>query len=262
MLSSPDDVPDTMTVEKFWEMFGRREHATLDFKRGVSAGATLDAIPAMAMTDGGLIVHGVADDRSIVGCPLSQRTQDRITRFAAECDVEVRVKAIQVGGTELTLTFVPQVLGRIVTTPNGRLLRRVGGDSRPLRGDSLRRFVLARSEHPGEEEIVSRFDPDDFDLSLVNRALGANGRRGGAIAGTCRSARRQQNRWRTERESPRRSADTLRFGSHPIRSGGESSVRPAHRGWPRPRTYQPSCGDQRTLAAPPGTMPGIDRQAH
>ena len=176
-----------MTVEKFWEVFGPREHATLDFKRGVSADAVLDAIPAMAMTDGGLIVHGVANDRSIVGCPLSQRTQDRITRFAAECDVDVRVKAIQVGGTELTLTFVPQVLGRIVTTPNGRLLRRVGGDSRPLRGDSLRRFVLARSEHPGEEDIVSRFDSDDFDLSLVNRALSADGRKAVSRSGLSRA---------------------------------------------------------------------------
>lgn len=185
--SSPDDAPDAMTVEKFWEVFGRREHATLDFKRGVSADAVLDAIPAMAMTDGGLIVHGVANDRSIVGCPLSQRTQDGITRFAAECDVDVRVKAIQVGGTELTLTFVPQVLGRIVTTPNGRLLRRVGGDSRPLRGDSLRRFVLARSEHPGEEDIVSRFDPDDFDLSLVNRALSADGRKAVGRSGLSRA---------------------------------------------------------------------------
>ena len=33
----------------------------------------LDAIPAMAMTSGGLIIHGVSDDRTIIGCPLSQR---------------------------------------------------------------------------------------------------------------------------------------------------------------------------------------------
>ena len=131
----------------------------------------------MAMTDGGLIVHGVDNDRSIVGCPLSQRTQDRIHRFAAECDVDVQVRAIRVDGTELTLTFVPEVRGRIVTTPNGRLLRRVGGDSLPLRGDSLRRFVLDHSEHPGEEEVVSRINADDFDMTLINRALDTDGRK-------------------------------------------------------------------------------------
>ncbi len=157
-------------------MFGRREHGALDFKRGVSRGL-LDAIPAMAMTDGGLIVLGVADDRSIVGCPLSQQVRDRITRFAAECDVDIQMKAVQVDGLELTLNLVPQVRGRIVTTPSGRLLRRVGGDSLPLRGDSLRRFILARSEHPGEEESIGRFDPLDFDLDLVNRALEDDGKR-------------------------------------------------------------------------------------
>ena len=175
--SSPDKIPDELTTEEFWGLFGRREHAALDFKRGVSARGVLDAIPAMAMTDGGLIVHGVANDRSIVGCPLSQRTQDRIHRFAAECDVDVQVRAIRVSGVELTLTFVPQIRGRIVTTPSGRLLRRVGGDSVPLRGDSFRRFVMDRSEHPGEEEVVRRFNPDDFDMALVNRALNADGKR-------------------------------------------------------------------------------------
>ncbi len=174
--SSPDEIPDSLTTEAFWELFGLREHAALDFKRGVSRGV-LDAIPAMAMTDGGLIVHGVTNDRSIVGCPLSQKTQDNIFRFAAECDVDVQVRAIRVEGIELTLTFVPQVRGRIVTTPSGRLLRRVGGDSLPLRGDSLHRFVLARSEHPGEDEIISRFDPHDYGLDLVNRALEDDGKR-------------------------------------------------------------------------------------
>ena len=170
------DIPGEMTADEFWGLFGRREHAGLDFKRGVSKGL-LDAIPAMAMTNGGLIVHGVEDDRSIVGCPLSQRTQDSIHRFADECDVEVEVEAVRVDDVDLTITEVPDVRGRIVTTPDGRLLRRVGGASLPLRGDALRRFVMARSEHTGEEELLGHFTPDDFDLELVNRALKAGGRK-------------------------------------------------------------------------------------
>ena len=130
----------------------------------------------MAMTSGGLIVHGVQDDRSIVGCPLSQKTQDRIHRYAAECDVEVEIRSIRVGGTELTMTLVPEIHGRIVTTPDGRLVRRVGGDSLPLRGDALQRFVLARSEHSGEEEALADFEADEFDLDLVNQALDGEGR--------------------------------------------------------------------------------------
>ncbi|MCY3862914.1 MAG: hypothetical protein OXG67_13265 [bacterium] len=131
----------------------------------------------MAMTSGGLIVHGVDKDLNITGCPLSQRTQDRITRFANECDVPVEVRAISVGDIELTVTEVPEITGRIVTTPDGRLLRRVGGDSQPLRNDAFSRFVMAHSGHSAEEAALDDFEPDDFDLQMVNKALIADGKR-------------------------------------------------------------------------------------
>ncbi|MXZ68247.1 MAG: hypothetical protein F4Z17_04500 [Acidimicrobiia bacterium] len=178
----PLELPEELSVDQFWGFFGRREHTGLDFKRGVNRGL-LVAIPAMAMTSGGYVVHGVDDDRSIVGCPLTQTTQDRILRYAAECDVQVHVRSIRVGGTELTITSVPEIAGRIVTTPDGRLVRRVGGDSLPLRGDALRRFVLARSEYPGEEEIVPHFNADDFALDMINQALRADGREPVGLAG-------------------------------------------------------------------------------
>jgi len=171
----PLELPGELSVDQFWEYFGRREHTGLDFKRGVNRGL-LVVIPAMAMTSGGCVVHGVDDNRSIVGCPLTQGTQDRILRYAAECDVPVQVGSIRVGGTELTITFVPEITGRIVTTPDGRLVRRVGGDSLPLRGDALQRFVLARSERSGEEEALADFEADEFDLDLVNQALDGDGR--------------------------------------------------------------------------------------
>ena len=136
----------------------------------------LDAIPAMAMTSGGLIIHGVSDDRTIIGCPLSQKTLNNISQYANECDVQVEVRPILVDGVELTITTVPEVRGRIVTTPDGRLLRRSGGDSQPLRGDAVARFVKARLEHSGEEEILEHSAVEDFDLKAVNRALKADGR--------------------------------------------------------------------------------------
>ncbi len=119
-------IPESLNEEAFWKLFGRREHESLDFKRGVP-GDILLTIPAMAMTNGGLIVHGVSDGREIIGCPLSQTTADRITRFAHECGVEIQLKEIAVDGRKLTVTAVPEVRERIVTTPDGRLLRRAGG---------------------------------------------------------------------------------------------------------------------------------------
>ena len=193
MISPPciDDIPASLTEDEFWGLFGRLEHERLDFKRGAPRDVR-DAIPAMAMTDGGLIVCGVADDRRITGCPLSQNTQDWITRFAAECGVAVRLREIAIERASpapdaqrqspapepvlLTICAVPEVRGRIVTTPDGRLLRRVGGDSQPLRGDAMARFVHEREMRSGEDEPIVRLPATGFDLAAVNGALQADRR--------------------------------------------------------------------------------------
>jgi ATP-dependent DNA helicase RecG len=126
----------------FWRLIGRIEHERLEFKR--SALHLRDAIPAMAMSEGGAIVLGVSDERDLVGRPLDQETLDRITAAACECGVDVGIREIAVGRVPLTIVLVPAVRDRIVTTPDGRLLRRVGSMNQPLRGDALSRFVRAR----------------------------------------------------------------------------------------------------------------------
>ena len=179
-----DAVPSPLAEEAFWRLFGRLEHERLDFKRGVPSDIR-NTIPAMAMTDGGLIVHGITDGREITGCPLSQNTQDRITRYAAECGVEVQLREIAVDVAVaavpaepklLTICAVPEVRGRIVTTPDGRLLRRMGGDSQPLRGDAMARFVRERELRSGEDEPIVRVSAGSFDLAAINAALAAEGR--------------------------------------------------------------------------------------
>ena len=126
----------------FWRLVGRVEHQRLEFKR--SAHHVRDAIAAMAMSDGGAIVLGVSDERDLVGRALDQETLDRITAAACECGVDVAVREISVGRVPLTIVLVPAVRDRIVTTPDGRLLRRVGSMNQPLRGDAVSRFVRAR----------------------------------------------------------------------------------------------------------------------
>ena len=170
-----DGIPAVLTADEFWNLFGHVEHESLDFKRAVS-GDIRQTIPAMAMTSGGLIVHGVDREHQITGCPRSQKTVDRITRIANECGVEVQTRQVIVGDLELTITAVPEVRGRIVTSPDGRLLRRVGGDSQPLRGDSLARFVRVREEHSAEDDTVDSVQPADMSLVLVNQALTADGK--------------------------------------------------------------------------------------
>ena len=173
------DIPEDLTADEFWELFGEVEHATLDFKGG-PGDSFKELLPAMAMTGGGLAVLGVSDTdgmRRIVGCPLGQRTQDRITRYANQCNVAVELKPFRVDGFELIAVEIPQISDRIVTTPDGRLLRRVGGDSQPLVGDALAAFVRDRSRRSAEEEpLARRFDPADFDVELVNSALAGDRR--------------------------------------------------------------------------------------
>src|SRR5215210_7737739 len=92
----------------FWRLLGRLEHERLEFKRS------------------------------------AHHLLDRITAAAGECGVDVAVRQITVGRVPLTIVLVPAVRDRIVTTPDGRLLRRVGSMNQPLRGDAVSRFVRAR----------------------------------------------------------------------------------------------------------------------
>ena len=80
------------------------------------------------------------------------------------------------GERKLTLCAVPEVRGRIVTTPDGRLLRRVGSDAQPLRGDALARFVSERRHRAGEDEPLVTMQVSAFDRDAVNRVLTADGR--------------------------------------------------------------------------------------
>jgi ATP-dependent DNA helicase RecG len=55
------------------------------------------------------------------------------------------VELLGVGGHSVLVVTVPPVAPRVVTTPDGRLLRRVGGSNRPLRGESVAWFLRTRA---------------------------------------------------------------------------------------------------------------------
>jgi ATP-dependent DNA helicase RecG len=131
------------TERAFWARFGHLEHERLEFK--ASANNLREVIPAMAMTAGGEIVLGVSDDRRLVGCPLDQPALDRIMRRAQESGVDVEVEPLLVAGVPLTVVTVPRVTRRIVTTADGRILRRIGSDNLPLRGEQLATFLRRRA---------------------------------------------------------------------------------------------------------------------
>jgi ATP-dependent DNA helicase RecG len=131
--------PARMSRRAFWRRYGRLEHERLEFK---SSPARLgESVVAMAMTDGGTILVGVSDDRRVVGLTCEQEARDRIADVANETQVDVRVRRLRVGGALVLAVSVPVVRPRVVTTPDGRLLRRVGSTNQPLRGEGVVRFL-------------------------------------------------------------------------------------------------------------------------
>ena len=161
--------------DDFLEVVGRLEHEQLDFK--VRPDGLGDVMPAMSMTDGGLIVLGISDRaREIRGCPLNQAAQDRIMDAAHSVGLDVLLREVTVGGVSITVVAVPEVRNRIVTTTDGRLLRRNGSSNRPLVGDALGRFVRDRDQRSAEEEPVGVPALDEIELDLVNHVLTEDGR--------------------------------------------------------------------------------------
>lgn len=169
------DLPDAFASDAaLWELLGRLEHEQLELKS--STNHLHEAIAAFAMTDGGLLVLGVDDKRRLVGLEMTQQVLDRVRRAGHACGVEVQMKPATVAGSPITVVAVPEVRGRIVTTPDGRLLRRVGSDCVPLVGDAMARFVREREDRAAEDESLPIFNVDDFDVDLVNLALAQDGR--------------------------------------------------------------------------------------
>ena len=139
-----------MTRRAFWRRYGRIEHERLEFKR--SANHICESVVAMAMTAGGTILVGVTDERRLAGCAVEQPTLDRIAGVADETQVDLGLECIAVGGVTVLAIAVPAVAPRVVTTPDGRLLRRVGGSNRPLRGEGVLRFL---GERPVDRAVAA-----------------------------------------------------------------------------------------------------------
>jgi ATP-dependent DNA helicase RecG len=129
-------------VRAFWRRFGQLEHERLEFKQ--SALRLQESVVAMATTSGGVILVGVSDDRRLVGCAHEQAALDRIALVAHETQVDLATETMVVGGATIIAVTVPHVRDRVVTTADGRILRRIGSANQPVRGDAVARLVRSR----------------------------------------------------------------------------------------------------------------------
>ena len=161
-----------MTKDEFWGEFGFLETETLEFKEQITS--QLDTIPAMAMTDGGVIVFGVSDkQRDIVGVEITQPLYDDLNnRIFSGFGIDAEMKILDIEGKKLLCVEVPAVKDRTITTNSGRLLRRYGGSNKPLVGDAMTSFFRKRLGVPQEDESGELYIPMVFDLRKPIRLLG------------------------------------------------------------------------------------------
>lgn len=163
------DLPETSSLARLLDVVGHLETEQLDFKR--EPAKLHEIFAAMAMTRGGLVLIGINDRRELHGAALTQQLLDKLKRAGADTGVDIQLRELSVDESRVTVVAVPEVSGRVVTTPDGRLLRRVGSDNVPLRGDALARFVVEMSKGSAEEEPLLAVEAGEFDLDLVNTAL-------------------------------------------------------------------------------------------
>lgn len=177
-LLRPDaPLPDIPSSEQFWRLFGREEHTLLDFK--TRADGIGDTVVSMANAEGGTIVIGIRDDRTIAGIADLQQTLDRISDAIETSHLLVTpaVEHRQVDGKTLVFVRVPRQLDGVAQTSNGRLLRRAGSRDRPLLGEALMSFLQAQQQTSGEDDAVPGAGAADLDERAVAAFLRARGTR-------------------------------------------------------------------------------------
>lgn len=212
-----------VTEDEFFDRWGRRETDRLDFK--TNADDLHPTIAAMAMSAGGVILVGVRErpePLSVIGVRHVGRTVDLVAEAGQRCGVDLSSEAIEVAGVSVVVTVVPQVMGRIVTTPDGRLLRRAGTQNLPLTGDQLAAFVMDRRQISGEMDVVPGAGEDDLEVRLLNRLLQREGRR----AATRRTMRTvlAADRFLPDAGSPMTKVALLLFSPQPRRRLPGASV--------------------------------------
>ncbi len=173
-----NDLADDMSKDSLLALTGPAEHERLDFKSQLNK-SDAKHVAAMAMTDGGWLVAGVDDpDRGhrLTDWPLTQDRRDLIMgTLSGHIGVPVATRAITVDGKAVVVVAIPAVSDRIVTTSDGRIMRRRGTESVPLLGDEVARFVLERSTRPATDDELT-FDEGSIEWARVDDVLTSDGR--------------------------------------------------------------------------------------
>lgn len=157
------------------ERIARWENLHTDFKERLAGAEELAAdLVAFANTDGGQLVIGVAEDRSIVGVGDADRVHRDVDNAAYnDCEPPVTViqEALVVDGRTVAVVNIPKGLQRPYRTNRGRyFIRTTSGRRDASREELLRLFQATESLYYDETPLV-RLGVEDLDLDALDRYL-------------------------------------------------------------------------------------------
>lgn len=168
-----------MDLTHLRERIARWEDHHTDFERELDSTRELAKdIVCFANTDGGQIIFGVADDRSIVGIqdpePLINAVDD-VAYNSCEPPVTVVQETVQSDGRILVIVNVPKGDQRPYRTNDGRFYVRAGARCRQASREELLRLFQASGSLFYDESPLPRLGIDDLDLDAFERYLSSAG---------------------------------------------------------------------------------------
>lgn len=153
-------VPSSFSARQFAE-FVAREHERLELKTGLGRKPIQESMVALSNTDGGAIIVGVKDDRTVVGRRRDQGVDDNIHGAASDVHHVGRytIREISVDGVPVVVIIVAARHDEVAQTSDGRVLVRRGGHNRALFGRDLFDLMSSRS--------LCRFETTDSGVEVT-----------------------------------------------------------------------------------------------
>lgn len=154
-----------MSADEFRALVAR-EHERIELKTGTGRRPLQATMVAMSNTEGGLIIIGVTDDRTIVGRRRDQGVDDEIhgAAFDASNVGRLDISEVLVGEKPVVVVEVHPRVDDVAATSDGRVLVRRGGHNRALLprevADLYTRRARIRFESTDSGVDVQRVDRD------------------------------------------------------------------------------------------------------
>ncbi len=164
-----------MDVLELRERISRWENLRTDFKEAVGSPDELAKdLVCFANTDGGQIIVGVAEDRSIVGVadpdPV-HRQVDNVAYNNCEPPITVVQETVEIDGKTVVVINIPKGAQRPYRTNRGRYYIRTTSGCRDASREELLRLFQATESLYYDETPLHRLAIGDLDMDAIDRFL-------------------------------------------------------------------------------------------